>query len=273
MSGSLPELREPSSEGRGNIPIEVSIADTPCRSGPAARERDQEAARAINQRLFETSLDLIMIVDRRGNIIRVSPSAQAILGYDPDELVGQSASRLLYPDDLEPTRNEMRLARRGRTTPNFDCRYVHKDGHSVTLAWKGVWSEPEQQHFFIGRDMTERIRLEQQLSQSQKMEAIGQLTGGVAHDFNNILTVIIGMNEVLASAVAKNPELSELSKTIHPRRDRSRPRPVARDGRSIATGGCHPQPCSQCARRHAEGWSPPAGNRQCPSGRALCAGE
>jgi PAS domain-containing protein len=123
MSGSLSEPRESSSEGRGN-PITASSPDTPCNSDPTASERGQEAARAINQRLFETSLDLIVIVDRRGNIIRVSPSAQAILGYDPDELVGQSASRLLYPDDLEPTRNEMRLARRGRTTRNFDCRYV-----------------------------------------------------------------------------------------------------------------------------------------------------
>ena len=173
-----------------------------------------EAARAINQRLFETSLDLVVIVDRRGNILRVSPSAEAILGYRPAELVGESATKLLYPEDLESTRNEMRLARRARGRRNFDCRYIHKDGKIVTLAWIGVWSEPEQQHFFIGRDMTERIKLEQQLSQAQRMEAIGQLTGGVAHDFNNILTVIIGMNEVLASAVARQPQLAEMCQSI-----------------------------------------------------------
>jgi PAS domain S-box-containing protein len=174
----------------------------------------QEAARSINQRLFETSLDLIVIVDRWGNILRVSPSAEAILGYRPAELIGESAAKLLYPEDLESTRNEMRLARRARSKRNFDCRYVHKDGHIVTLAWTGVWSEPEHQHFFIGRDMTERIKLEQQLSQSQRMEAIGQLTGGVAHDFNNILTVIIGMTEVLGSAVAHQPQLAEMCGSI-----------------------------------------------------------
>ena len=173
-----------------------------------------EAARSINQRLFETSLDLVMIVDRWGNILRVSPSAEAILGYHPDELAGESAIKLLYAEDLENTRNEMRLARRGRTRRNFDCRYVRKDGDVVTLAWVGVWSEPEQQHFFIGRDMTERLKLEQQLSQAQRMEAIGQLTGGVAHDFNNILTVIIGMNEILASGVAGHPHFAELCNSI-----------------------------------------------------------
>jgi PAS domain S-box-containing protein len=180
----------------------------------AVREREEAAARLINERLFETSLDLIVIVDRQGDIIRVSPSAESILGYRPDEVRGQSAVKLLYPADLENTRNEMRLARRGGTMRSFDCRYVHKDGRAVTLAWKGVWSEPEQLYFFIGRDMTERIRLERQLMQSQKLEAIGQLTGGVAHDFNNILTVIIGMNEVLAAEVAGQPALAEMCKAV-----------------------------------------------------------
>ena len=101
----------------------------------------------------------------------------------------------------------MRLARRGRFTRKFECRYIHKNGHAVPLAWTGIWSEPEQQHFFIGRDMTERVALESQLRQAQKMEAIGQLTGGVAHDFNNLLTVIIGMTELLADELARNAEL------------------------------------------------------------------
>lgn len=71
-------------------------------------------------------------------------------------MVGRSGTEFIYPEDLDNTRNEMRQARRGLVTRSFDCRYVHKDGRVVTLAWTGVWSEPEQQHFFIGRDMTER---------------------------------------------------------------------------------------------------------------------
>src|SRR5712691_1794411 len=156
-----------------------------------------EAARAINQRIFETSLDLILVVDRKGTFIRVSPSSLAILGRAPEEMIGHSAIEFLYPDDLENTRTEMRAARRGRETRNFDCRYVHKDGRAVPLTWTGVWSEPEQQHFFIGRDMTERIKLESQLRQAQKMETIGQLTGGIAHDFNNLLTVVIGSIDLM----------------------------------------------------------------------------
>ncbi len=174
-----------------------------------------EAAGTINQRIFETSLDLILVVDRRGNLIRVSPSSTAILGYDPAEMTGRSAADFLHADDLESTRNEMRLARRGRLTRNFECRYLHKDGRVVPMMWTGVWSEPEQQHFFIGRDMTERIQLEQQLRQAQKMEAVGQLTGGVAHDFNNILTVITSTIEILGDAVAGDPQLAEIARSIN----------------------------------------------------------
>src|SRR5712691_9614844 len=87
-----------------------------------------EIARTINQRIFETSLDLILVVDRKGTFIRISPSVEAILGYRPTELIGRSARQILYPEDLDNTRNEMRLARQGRQTRNFECRYIHKNG-------------------------------------------------------------------------------------------------------------------------------------------------
>ena len=202
-----------------------------------------EAAGTINQRIFETSLDLILVVDRRGNLIRVSPSSTAILGYDPAEMTGRSAADFLHADDLESTRNEMRLARRGRLTRNFECRYLHKDGRVVPMMWTGVWSEPEQQHFFIGRDMTERIQLEQQLRQAQKMEAVGQLTGGVAHDFNNILTVITSTIEILGDAVAGDPQLAEIARSINEAAERRGPAHATHAGLcpQAAAAGAHPR--------------------------------
>ncbi|MCF8475425.1 MAG: PAS domain S-box protein [Pseudolabrys sp.] len=108
------------------------------------------------RRIFESSLDLIMVVDRKGTLIRVSPSSMSILGYQPDEMVGQNASKFLHPADLERTRIRMRQLRRGRKMQNYEICYLHKDGRTVTMAWAGVWSEPENKYFYIGRDVTEQ---------------------------------------------------------------------------------------------------------------------
>jgi PAS domain S-box-containing protein len=111
-------------------------------------------------RLFETSLDLILVTDRQGRFLQVSPSSKAILDYWPEQMVGHIGIDFIHPDDLESTRNEMRLGRRGREIRNFDSRYVHRDGHAVTLSWTGAWSQAEERHYFIGRDISEQKRLE-----------------------------------------------------------------------------------------------------------------
>ncbi len=154
-------------------------------------------------------------------MIRISPSVHAILGYKPEELVGLNAVEIIHADDLDTTREEMRLARRGLVTRNFETRYLHKDGHIVRLNWTGMWVAEENQHFFIGHDMTERVKLEQELRQSQKMEAIGQLTGGLAHDYNNLLTVILGNAELLAESLADRPALLPLAQATVDAADRS----------------------------------------------------
>jgi PAS domain S-box-containing protein len=172
--------------------------------------RKLEEARSINQRIFETAADLMLVTDRRGSFIQVSPSALAIIGYRPEELIGRVASEIVFPDDLENTRTGMRNARRDGQIGRFETRYIHKLGRVVPLAWAGVWSEPEQRYFFTGRDMTEHIAAEEQLRHAHKMEAVGQLTGGVAHDFNNLLGVVIGNLDLLQEQLASDAESAEL---------------------------------------------------------------
>jgi diguanylate cyclase (GGDEF)-like protein/PAS domain S-box-containing protein len=135
----------------------------------AALSREAEESR----RLFETSLDLILVTDPKGIFTRVSPSSWAILGYRPDEMIGRSGAEFILPKDLDGTRREMRLGRSGRHERNFETRYVHKNGHVVPLAWSEVWCEPEQRYFFFGRDMTERKSAEEQL---RRMAFYDQLT-------------------------------------------------------------------------------------------------
>jgi PAS domain S-box-containing protein len=116
---------------------------------------------AERRRIFETSLDLILVVDRQGQCLQVSPSSASILGYQPEEMIGRNAADFIYPEDLAPTRVEMRSTRRRHLKSNFQSRYIHKDGRVVALMWTGVWSEPEQQHFFFGRDLTEQKEVEE----------------------------------------------------------------------------------------------------------------
>lgn len=126
------------------------------------------------RRLFETSLDLILVTDRAGTFLRVSPSSLSAIGYKPEEMIGRNGTEFILPEDLDGTRREMKLARKGHDIRNFETRYVHKDGHIVSLAWSGVWSEPEQKHFFFGRDMTERKIAEEKL---RRLALYDQLTG------------------------------------------------------------------------------------------------
>jgi PAS domain S-box-containing protein len=228
--GEIIEQHEAARRRKDGSLIYVSLVISPIRSttgdvvGASAIVRDvserKRAEAAISQqieerrRIFETSQDLILVTDTKGNFVQVSPSSMTILGYGPAEMTGHSAVEFIHPDDLDSTRAEMRAARRGQQMRNFETRYVHRDGRAVTLTWMGTWSEPVRRHFFVGRDLTEKQAAEALFRQAQKMEAVGQLTGGVAHDFNNILTVITGTIGILAEGVADRPELAAIARMI-----------------------------------------------------------
>lgn len=187
----------------GTFVLVVLLAETGALYAPLARlfeaeHKEHRREAEERRRIFETSLDLILVTDRTGNFIRVSPSSLPTLGYRPEDMIGRNAVEFLYAGDLEATRSEMRAARRGKKTRNFESRYIHKDGRLVTLAWSGVWSEPEQRHFFIGRDVSEQKRTER-----MKDEFIAN----VSHELRTPLTSIAGsLGLIMGTAAGELPE-------------------------------------------------------------------
>jgi diguanylate cyclase (GGDEF)-like protein/PAS domain S-box-containing protein len=146
---------------------ERSEADADIRFKGDALSQEAEERR----QLFETSPELILITDSSGKLARVSPSSVSILGYSPEDMVGRPAMDFILAEDLESTRRAMKLSRSGQTARDLETRCVHKNGKQVPLVWSGVWSEPEQRHFFFGRDMTEQKATEDRLFRLTRMFA------------------------------------------------------------------------------------------------------
>lgn len=161
------------------------------------------------RRVFDTSPDLILVTDHEGNFTRVSPSSETILGYRPEQMTGHSAAEFINPDDLERTRKEMRLARRGRIMGNFETAYVHRDGRVVTLAWTGVWSEPARQHFFTGRDTTEQRLAEARVREQEELlgRALNNMHHGLLIFDRNARAVVI--NRTYIEMYRLSPELAK----------------------------------------------------------------
>ncbi len=139
-------------------------------------------------RIWEVSRDLLLVADRHGVWLSVNPAWTLTLGWSEAELIGRNSAWLEHPEDRARTREEVGKLARGQPTLNFENRMRARDGSYRTLSWTAI--QDEDQIYCVAEDVTEQRSAEARLRQAQKMEAIGQLTGGVAHDFNNLLSTI-----------------------------------------------------------------------------------
>ena len=157
---------------------------------------------AERDRLWQTSQDLLVVVNREGVFQAANPAWSSVLGWSPDEVVGKRHLNFVHPDDRRGSDGALERALTA-LLPSYENRCLHRDGSYRWISW--VASAENGVVYATGRNVTVEKEAEAQLlvaqealRQSQKMEAVGQLTGGIAHDFNNMLAVVVGSLDLLS---------------------------------------------------------------------------
>jgi len=182
------------------------------------RTRAEVAARQSEERfheLLENTKDILFTLDLEGNVTFLNKSAEDVLGWSRSEARQINIKSLVAPEHLNLCSQMMQRIVNEEPLQHFEICMLRKDGHKVLLQVSArlICSNGRKEGVQgIARDVTERRHLENMVQQTQKLEAIGRLSGGLAHDFNNLFCVISGHVELMSERLeSDHPAIRNLA--------------------------------------------------------------
>jgi two-component system cell cycle sensor histidine kinase/response regulator CckA len=193
------------------------------------RKRSEEALKLSEEKYalsFKHIVDTIYTIDSNFMVTSISPNVEKMLGYSVDELINRPVTDLniITPESLQKASADIIRVLSGDTIPASIYEFIAKDG---TRKFGEVSGSPLYRDgkiiglISVARDITERMRLEEEriileerLKRAEKMEVLGTLAGGVAHDLNNVLGVVVGYSELLALELPQDDPVKDYADTI-----------------------------------------------------------